>query len=235
MGEDFIRSEMLLGEKAIKKLRNSRVAVFGVGGVGSYAVEALARSAVGFFLLIDHDTVAESNLNRQIHADTSTIGQHKTKQTAERIRRINPVAVVETREEFCSPENIARLLKGDFDYLVDAVDTVSAKIAIILYGKEKGIPVISCMGAGNKLDGSRFQVSDIYETSVCPLCRVMRRELRKRGVESQRVVWSDEEPVTPLFQPALNAAKQAPGSVAFVPSVAGLIAAGEVVCTLAGR
>lgn len=232
--EQYSRTALLVGEEAVRRLTRARVAVFGVGGVGSYAVEALARAGVGSFLLVDDDTVAESNINRQLHATHRTLGQYKTQVMAERIREINPAAVVETREAFCLPENVAELLPGEFDYLLDAVDTVSAKIAIVEESRRRGVPVISAMGAGNKLDPARFEVADIYATSVCPLCRVMRRELKRRGVPSLKVVYSTEPPLAPcdLQEFACDSPppkRRVPGSISFVPSVAGLILAGEAV------
>ena len=223
----FSRTALLLGEEGVQKLNKARVAVFGVGGVGGYAVEALARSGVGAFTLVDPDRVSESNINRQIIALSSTVGRYKTQVAADRIRDINPDCRVETKEIFYLPEN-DEIDFSSFDYVVDAVDTVSAKLAIIQRAKEAGVPVISAMGAGNKLDPTRFEVSDIAKTTVCPLARVMRRELKKRGIEHVKVVYSQEEP-----QPAKAAdeetGKPIPASVAYVPSVAGLILASEVV------
>lgn len=230
--EIFSRTGLLIGEAAVNRLGRARVAVFGVGGVGSFTVEALARAGVGRLLLVDDDVVAASNINRQLHATHETLGQYKTTLMADRVRAINPAAAVETREAFCLPENVADLLPGSFDYIVDAVDTVSAKLALVEEAAARGVPVISAMGAGNKLDPTRFEVADLFDTSVCPLCRVMRRELKKRGVPRLKVVYSREEPRTPLPDPSPTGAHQkrrTPGSISFVPSVAGLILAGEVV------
>jgi len=233
MEDRFTRTKLLLGEDALTKLSHSRVAVFGVGGVGSYVVEALARSGVGHFLLVDNDTVSVSNINRQLHALTSTVGQYKTKLMADRIKLINPDAVVETIEDFYLPETRDKFLSGDIDYIVDAIDTVTAKLDLVMQAHERNIPIISSMGAGNKLDPTKFQVADIYKTSVCPLARVMRQKLRKLGIKSLKVVYSQEEPLSvKAIDEELNipAGKSTvPGSVAFVPSVAGLIIASEVV------
>lgn len=234
MEKQFIRSRMILGAGAMEKLAASRVAVFGVGGVGGYVVEALARSGVGTLDIVDNDTVALSNLNRQIIATMDTLGRDKVEVMAERIRSINPAAVVHMHKCFYLPETADQFDFTKYDYVVDAIDTVSGKIQLILQAKEAGVPVISAMGAGNKLDPSRFEVADIYKTSVDPLARVMRRELKKRGVKSLKVVYSKEEPVTPQQEeteeiPEGSSRRSTPGSLAFVPSVAGLILAGEVV------
>lgn len=236
--EEFSRTALLIGEQALARLAAARVVVFGIGGVGSYTVEALARAGVGRLLLIDDDTVARSNINRQLHATSETIGRYKTELMAERVRAINPAAAVETREAFCLPENVAELLREDCDYIVDAVDTVSAKLAIVERAGELQTPVISAMGAGNKLDPARFEVADIFSTTVCPLCRVMRRELRRRGVTSLKVVYSREEPRAPLCPPqeptGAHPKRQTPGSISFVPPVTGFIIAGEVIKDLCG-
>ena len=241
MSEQLSRTERLIGQENIEKLASARVAVFGIGGVGGFTVEALVRSGIGHIELIDHDTVAESNLNRQIIATQDTIGRDKVDVMKERILSINPEAEVVTHECFFLPEN-----KDDFDfskytYVVDAVDTVTAKIAIIEEAKKTGVPVISSMGTGNKLDPTKFEVADISKTSVCPLAKVMRRELKKRGIFHVKVVYSKEEAITPLTEDvtpqcseqdgedAMGRKKIAPGSVSFVPSVAGLIIAGEVI------
>ncbi|MDY4692827.1 MAG: tRNA threonylcarbamoyladenosine dehydratase [Blautia sp.] len=221
MPDQFSRTELLLGREAIEKLKNSHVAVFGIGGVGGYVCEALVRSGVGSFDLIDNDTVCLSNLNRQIIATRKTLGQYKVDVMKERILEINPQAEVKVHKCFFLPENSENFHFEEYDYVVDAVDTVTAKIEIIMKAKEAGTPVISSMGAGNKLDASRFFVADIYKTKVCPLARVMRRELKKRGVKELKVVYSEEDPV--------KTGGDVPGSVAFVPSVAGLILAGEIV------
>lgn len=220
MDEQLSRSRLLIGEDGIDKLHKSRVAVFGIGGVGGYVCEALVRSGVSSFDLIDKDVVSVSNINRQIIALQSTVGRPKVEVMKERMLDINPSVNVNTYECFFLPENADDFPFEEYDYVIDAVDTVTAKIELIMRCKELGIPVISSMGAGNKLDASAFEVSDIYKTSVCPLAKVMRRELKKRGVKDLKVVYSKENPVTN---------SRPPGSVAFVPSTAGLIIAGEVV------
>lgn len=217
----FERMESLIGTAALEKLKNSRVAVFGVGGVGGYVVEALARSGVGALDLIDNDVVSETNINRQIIALHSTIGKKKTEVAAARVRDINPEIKVITHELFFLPETAQQLDFSQYDYVVDAIDTVAGKIALIERAKEANVPVISSMGTGNKLNASAFEVADISKTSVCPLARVMRRELKKRGIENVKVVYSKEEPKE-------NGGK-VPASIAFVPPVAGLIIAGEVI------
>lgn len=245
MLEQFARTEMLLGQAAMNKLAQSRIAVFGIGGVGGYVCEALVRSGVGAFDLIDNDKVCLSNLNRQIIATRKTVGQYKTEVMKERILEINPDADVRVRNEFFLPENADTFPFEEYDYVVDAVDTVTAKIEIIMRARDKGISVISSMGAGNKLDGSAFRVADIYKTKVCPLAKIMRRELKKRGVTELKVVYSEEEPMRPHNCPEAGGRSEdmcisaeeskparrrdIPGSVAFVPSVAGLIIAGEVI------
>ncbi len=229
--EDWLqRTKLLLGEAAVDRLRRARVAVFGIGGVGGYVCEALARSGVGALDLTDHDTVSLTNLNRQIIATRDVIGAYKTKVMAARIAQINPEAKVRTQERFFLPECACEFPFASYDYVVDAVDTVTAKIALILQAKKANVPIISSMGAGNKLDGSAFMVSDVYETSVCPLARVMRRELKKRGVERLKVVWSKEAPLhAQTAEQTGENSRNAPGSIAFVPAVAGLLLAGEVV------
>lgn len=220
MEGQFSRTEGLLGEEAVKHLHNCRVAVFGVGGVGGFTVEALARSGVGIIDIIDKDTVCESNLNRQIIALHSTIGRDKVDVLKERILEINPKAVVNAHKCFFLPETSTQFDFSQYDYVVDAVDTVTAKIELVMACKETDTPIISSMGAGNKLDPTAFEVADIYKTSVCPLARVMRRELKKRDVKKLKVVYSKEEPAV---------RRETPASIAFVPSVAGLIIAGEVI------
>lgn len=219
MNDQFERSRLLLGEEALERLREKTVAVFGIGGVGGYVAEALARTGVGTLHLIDNDRVSTSNINRQVIALHSTVGRYKTEVMRERILDINPQAEVIIHNCFFLPENADSFTFSGYDYVVDAVDTVTAKLEIIMRAKEAGIPVISSMGAGNKLDPSLFEVADIYETSVCPLARVMRRELKKRDIKKLKVVYSKEEPLK----------QRIPGSVAFVPSVAGLLIAGEVI------
>ena len=220
------RTELLLGREALERLKASSVAVFGVGGVGGYCVEALARCGIGRLAIVDGDRVAVSNLNRQIIATTDTIGISKVEAMKKRIHSISPDTIIETYPIFYNEENSGIISLDSFDYVVDAIDTVSSKITLIMKAKAANTEVISCMGAGNKLDPTQFEVADIYSTSVCPLAKVMRRELRKRGVESLRVVFSKEEPV--------KTGQRVLGSVSFVPSVAGLIIAGEVIRTLAG-
>ena len=227
MENQYTRTELLLGEEGVKRLKQAKVAVFGVGGVGGYVVEALARSGVGSFVLVDSDTVNVTNINRQIIATHDTIGRYKTEVMKERILSINPEAEIEIRNCFFLPENREEFDFTQYSYVVDAVDTVTAKIELVMQAKEAGVPVISSMGAGNKLDASAFEVADIYKTSVCPLAKVMRRELKKRNVKHLKVVYSKEEPIK-------HEAGRLPGSIAFVPSVAGLIIAGEVVKDLAG-
>lgn len=244
MQERFMRTQMLLGQEAMERLRNAKVAVFGVGGVGGYVAEALARSGVGKIDLIDSDRVAQSNINRQIIALTGTVGRYKVDVMKERILEINPDAVVTVFPCFFLPENAGMFDFGSYSYIADAVDTVTAKIGLAVQGEACGVPVISSMGAGNKLNPAAFEVADIYRTSVCPLAKVMRRELKKRGVKALKVVYSKEEPLRPLPQdggegdggiPEESPRRSIPGSVAFVPSVAGLIMAGEIVRDIAGR
>ena len=241
MQEQFSRTERLLGAEAMEQLAASRAAVFGLGGVGGYTVEALIRSGLGAIDLIDNDTIALSNLNRQIYATHSTIGSYKVDVARQRILDINPNAVVRTYRTFYLPDTADQFDFTQYDYIVDAIDTVSGKIALAEHAYRAGTPIISCMGAGNKLDAAAFEVADIYETSVCPLAKVMRRELKKRGIPRLKVVYSRETPLTPLTSltpadaPEADEAqkttrhRQVPGSTAFVPSVAGLIMAGEVI------
>ncbi|MCM1307645.1 MAG: tRNA threonylcarbamoyladenosine dehydratase [Butyrivibrio sp.] len=229
MKKQFERTALLLGEEAIERLAAARVAVFGIGGVGGYAVEALARSGVGSFVLVDSDRVSESNINRQIIATHSTVGRYKTEVMRERILEINPDAEIEERRCFFLPENAESFDFTEYSYVVDAVDTVAAKLELIVRAKAARVPVISSMGAGNKLDASGFKAADIYDTRVCPLARVMRGELKKRGVDSLKVVYSEEEPLKPLKEISEGGKRALPGSVAFVPSAAGLVLAGEVI------
>lgn len=237
MKEAFGRTALLLGEEGIKRLLGAKVAVFGIGGVGSYCVEALARAGVGNLVLFDSDRVAPSNINRQIIALQSTVGMLKTEAAARRVADINPDCQVIQHPVFFLPENSGEYDLSDCDYFVDAVDTVAAKLSIIQLAARQNIPVISCMGAGNKLDPTLFEVADISCTSVCPLARVMRRELKKRGILHCKVVYSKEPPVSSLHEAVSPSdgsfRKSVPGSVSFVPSVAGLILAGEVVRDLA--
>lgn len=220
----------MLGKEAMQKLAASRVAVFGVGGVGGYAVEALARSGVGAIELVDSDVVSVTNINRQIIATHATLGRYKVDVAAERIAEINPACVVTARKIFYLPETQDAFDFTRYDYVIDAIDTVAGKLALIENAKKCGVPVISSMGAGNKLDATAFRVADIFQTSVCPLAKVMRRELKKRGVEGVKVVYSEEEPRKPAQSAeAGKAGRSVAGSVAFVPPVVGLILAGEVV------
>ena len=240
MLNQFSRTALLVGTQAIDKLEASRVAIFGIGGVGGYVAEALARSGVGSFDLIDNDTVALTNLNRQIIATHATLGQAKVQVMAERIHAINPDAHVYVHQCFFLPENAHEFDFSQYDYVVDAVDTVAAKIAIIMAAKAAGVPVISSMGAGNKMDPSKFQVADIFKTSVDPLARVMRQEMKKRGVKKLKVVYSTELPLTPVDDLEGECHEEAPqrralpGSTAFTPSAAGLLLASEVVKDLIG-
>ena len=227
MLEQFLRTELLIGKEGIKKLQTSKVAVFGIGGVGSYVVEGLARAGIGNFILVDKDVVDETNINRQIIATTKTIGMPKVEVAKQRILEINPNAKVETFVEFFMP-NSSGIIDDSIDYIIDCVDTVTAKIEIIMRAKNNNIPVISSMGTGNKLDPTRFEIADIYSTSICPLAKVMRKELKARGIENLKVVYSKEEPIkTNYFDEKTK--KQVPASISFVPSVAGLIIAGEVI------
>lgn len=229
MTEQFARTELLLGEEAMERLRASRVAVFGIGGVGGHAAEALTRSGVGALDLIDNDRVSETNLNRQIIALHSTLGRYKTEVMRERILDINPEAKVRIHNCFYLPETADQFCFSDYSYVIDAIDTVTGKLQLVLEAQAAGIPIISSMGAGNKLDPTAFSVADIYETAVCPLARVMRRELKSRGVKSLKVVYSKEKAREPL-----EGKQRIPGSTAFVPAVAGLILAGEVIRDLTG-
>lgn len=241
----FSRTELLLGKEGMERLKNARVAVIGVGGVGGYVCEALVRSGVGSFDLIDDDKVCLTNLNRQIIATRSTVGKYKVDVMKERMLDINPDVQVETYKCFFLPENADDFPFAEYDYVVDAVDTVTAKIELVMKCQSMGVPIISSMGAGNKLDASAFQVADIYKTKMCPLAKVMRRELKKRGVKKLKVVYSEEKPTRTIEDMAISCRttcicppgaahkcterRDIPGSVAFVPSVAGLIVAGEVV------
>lgn len=250
MLNQFSRTQLLFGEESMERLRNARVAVFGIGGVGGYVCEALVRSGVGSFDLIDDDKVCLTNLNRQIIATRKTVGKYKVDVMKERILEINPNAEVEVHKCFFLPENVHEFAFDQYDYVVDAVDTVTAKIELILQAQKCQVPIISCMGAGNKLDPTQFKVADIYKTKVCPLAKVMRRELKKRGVKKLKVVYSEELPTRPIEDMSISCRthcicppgakhkcterRDIPGSTAFVPSVAGLIIAGEVIKDLAG-
>ncbi len=245
MSEQFVRTELLLGTEAMEKLNKSRVIVFGVGGVGGFVVEALARTGVGTIDIVDDDNVSVSNINRQIIATHSTVGRPKVEVMRERILDINPNAIVNVHQCFYTPETAANFHFEEYDYVVDAIDTVTGKIELVMRAKEKNTPIICSMGAGNKLDPTRFEITDISKTSVCPLAKVMRKELKARGVKSLKVVYSKEQPVKPIQDEAIKskekpsavplttrsntAKRQTPGSTAFVPSVVGLIIASEVV------
>lgn len=249
MLNQFSRTQLLLGESAMQELANKRVAVFGIGGVGGYACEALVRSGIGAFDLIDDDKVCLTNLNRQIIATRKTVGKYKTEVMKERMLEINPNVDVRIHNCFFLPENADEFPFDEYDYIIDAVDTVTAKISIIMKANELGIPVISSMGAGNKLDPTAFRVADIYKTRVCPLAKVMRRELKKRGIKKLKVVYSQEKPTRPIEDMSISCRshcicppdaahkcterRDIPGSTAFVPSVVGLIIAGEVIKDLA--
>lgn len=250
MLNQFSRTQLLFGQEGMERLYHARVAVFGIGGVGGYTVEALARSGIGALDLIDDDRVCLTNLNRQLLATRKTVGQYKVDVAEQRIREINPKAVVCTYKTFYAPQTAAQFDFTQYDYIVDAIDTVTGKLELVEQARKSGVPVISSMGAGNKMDPTAFEVADIYETSVCPLARVMRRELKKRGIEHLKVVYSKEPPMTPIDDMSISCRthcicppgtarkctqrRQVPGSNAFVPSVVGLIIAGEVVKDLAG-
>ncbi|MBR2993025.1 MAG: tRNA threonylcarbamoyladenosine dehydratase [Clostridiales bacterium] len=246
MLNQFSRTELLLGKSSMERLSKSRVAVFGIGGVGGYVCEALARSGVGALDLIDDDKVCLTNINRQIIATTKTVGEYKTDVMQARILDINPEAEVHTYKCFFLPENASDFPFDKYDYVVDAIDTVTAKIELVMQCRKAGVPIISSMGAGNKLDPAKFRVADIFKTQMDPLAKVMRRELKKRGVKKLKVVYSEEEPVLPVENMSESLAdceserpdskrRSIPGSTAFVPSVAGLIIAGEVIKDLTGN
>ena len=232
--DQFSRTELLLGKQAMEKLKNARVAVFGLGGVGGYVAEALARSGVGQLELIDHDDISLTNLNRQILATQDTLGMPKAEAAAQRAKAINPHIQAAARQVFYTPETAHQFDFTRYDYVVDAIDTVTGKLMLIKAAKEANTPIISSMGTGNKLDAAAFRVADIYDTSVCPLARIMRKECRKRGIDSLKVVYSEEEPLSPTLsdgekEEMPEGRRALPGSVAFVPAVAGLIIAGEVI------
>ena len=236
MNEQFIRTRMLLGDEAMERLQKARVAVFGLGGVGGYTVEALARAGIGALDLIDSDTVSISNLNRQILATRSTVGMEKTEAARLRVLDINPDCLVRVHNVFYTPETADQFDFTQYDYIVDAIDTVTGKLALVQRAYEAGTPIICCMGPGNKLDASAFRVADISKTSMCPLARIMRKELGKRGIKHLKVVYSQEEALTPTGweeEAAAIGKRQIPGSVSFVPGAAGLILAGEVIKDIA--
>ena len=234
---EFSRTELLIGAGGQEKLARCTVVVFGVGGVGSHCIEALARCGVGHLVLVDNDTVSLTNINRQSIAYHSTVGRYKTQVMKERIADINPAAQVDIFETFVLPDNLDGLLDGigAIDYLIDAIDTVTAKLAIAEYAKNHQIPLIASMGTGNKLHGELFEITDISKTSVCPLCRVMRRELKSRGIEHLKVLYSKEQPLTPVMpSEEVTSKRSVPGSISFVPPVAGLLIAGEAIRDLLG-
>ena len=235
MDEKFSRTEMLIGKGGVKKLKKAKVAIFGIGGVGSYVCEGLARSGVGSFVLIDHDKVSESNINRQLIATTKTIGKYKVDIMKKRILEINPDAIVEVYKEFFLPGSNNKIITKELSYVVDCVDTVSAKLEIVSICNAIGVPVISSMGTGNKLDPSRFEITDISKTSVCPLAKVVRKELRNRGIKKLKVIYSKEDPIEATTKEKIdpNTKKRIPASISFVPSVAGLMLAGEVIREIA--
>lgn len=237
MINEYSRSELLIGSEAMERLRRASVLVFGVGGVGSHCIEALARGGIGHLILVDSDTVSITNINRQSIALHSTVGQYKTKVMKEKIRDIDPAIRVDTYETFVLPDNVETVFREQPDYVIDAIDTVTAKLAVIEYAQRNGIPVISSMGTGNKLHPELFEVADITKTSVCPLCRVMRRELKGRGIAHLKVVYSKEKPVDTSGRETgeePGARRSVPGSISFVPPAAGLLIAGEVIRELAG-
>lgn len=232
MLDQFLRTQLIFGKKSMEILAGSRVAVFGVGGVGSHAVEALARSGVGKLDIIDNDTVCVTNINRQVFATLKTIGKPKVEVARERIFSINPNCEVRTHQVFCAPGCNAGFDFKQFDYVVDAIDTVTGKLWLIMNANASKTPIISSMGTGNKVDATLLEVSDIYQTSVCPLARVMRRECRRRGIKKLKVVWSREKPLRPIKLQKSDSGRVIPGSTAFVPAAAGLIIAGEIVKSL---
>ena len=232
---EFCRTELLIGEDGIEKLHNSKVIVFGIGGVGSFVVEALTRAGVGNLILVDNDTICISNLNRQIHATQATVGNVKVEAMKARVLSINPNCNVEAKQEFITADNIEEIIPSDIDYVVDAIDTVTSKLALAEYCYKNDIKLIASMGTGNKIDPTQFRVTDVFKTKVCPLAKVMRAELRKRGVKKLKVVYSEEIPMVPNKGRAVPSQKrQTPGSISFVPPVAGMIIGGEVIKDLTG-
>jgi tRNA A37 threonylcarbamoyladenosine dehydratase len=248
MLHEFSRTELLIGKEAVDKLKNSKVAVFGIGGVGSYAVEGLVRAGVGKLVLVDDDCICLTNLNRQLHATRKTVGKPKVEVMKERILEINPNAHVECHQRFYLPGLADELLSNDYDYIIDAIDTITAKIDLVVSAGNFGIPIISCLGVGNKLSATSLEISDIYSTSICPLAKVLRKELKKREIDSLKVLYSREVPIKPRESEGSSCKSgcicpkgttrtctirhQIPGSISFVPSVAGLIIAGEVIMDL---
>ncbi|MBV7274853.1 tRNA threonylcarbamoyladenosine dehydratase [Clostridiaceae bacterium UIB06] len=238
------RTELLIGKEALQKLSNSKIVVFGLGGVGSFTLEALARAGVGHLILVDDDTICLTNINRQIHATFETISKSKVQTLRDRVLSINPKCNVEIHQTFVKEDNIEEIIPLDADYVIDAIDTVSSKLSLIVWCNEHNINIISCMGTGNKLDPTRFKITDIYDTKICPLAKVMRYELRKRGIKSLKVLYSDEMPIKPKLEEVITckegcvcsggtkkctAKRQIPGSISFVPPVAGMIIGGEVI------
>lgn len=237
MIHEFSRTELLIGKTGLEKLKNATVMVLGVGGVGSHCIEALARSGVGRLILVDNDKVSQTNINRQSIAYQSTVGEYKTKLMKERIWDINPTAEVTTYEKFILPENLHEIFEKKVDYIVDAIDTVTAKLAVVQYAKANHIPIISCMGTGNKLHPEMFEIADISKTSVCPLCKVMRKELKNRDIKHLKVLYSKEKPIETSDKETgedKGMRRSLPGSISFVPPVAGLLIAGEVIREIAG-
>ena len=229
MLNQFSRTELLIGKDGLEKLKNSKIAVFGIGGVGSFVVEGLARSGIENFVLIDNDTICLTNLNRQIHATTKTIGMYKVDVMKQRILDINPDANIEIYKEFYLPESKIKILNKNIDDIVDAIDTVTTKVLLACQARDLEIPIISAMGTGNKLDPTRFEVTDIYKTSMCPLAKIMRKKLKENGVKKLKVVYSKEEPIKPYYDEIRKEEKVKAGSISFVPSVVGMIIAGEVI------
>ena len=237
MAHEFSRTELIIGREGLEKLKQATVMVLGVGGVGSHCIEALARSGVGKLILVDNDKVSLTNINRQSIAYQSTVGEYKTKLMKDRIWDINPVADVITHETFVLPENLLEIFDKKVDYIVDAIDTVTAKLAVVEYAREHEIPIISCMGTGNKLHPEMFEIIDISKTSVCPLCKVMRKELKNRGIHHLKVLYSKEKPVDVSDRETgedKGMRRSLPGSVSFVPPVAGILIAGEVIRDIVG-
>jgi tRNA A37 threonylcarbamoyladenosine dehydratase len=251
MLNEFSRTELLIGKQAIEKLRNSKVAVFGIGGVGTFAVEGLVRAGIGNLTLIDDDCICITNINRQLHATFKTIGKPKVEAMKDRILEINPKAKVECFQRFYMPGDSDDLVRKDYDYIIDAIDTVTAKIDLVVSAKKAGIPIISCMGVGNKLSPFMLEMSDIYKTSVCPLAKVVRKELKKREIESLKVLYSKELPIKPINSEESSCSvgcvcpkgstrrctvkHQIPGSISYMPSIAGLMISGEVIKDLIGK
>lgn len=247
----FSRTELLIGKEGLDKLKNSKVVILGLGGVGSFTAEAVARAGVGNIILVDDDTVCLTNLNRQIHANIDTISKSKVEVMKDRVLKINPRCNVQTYQTFIKEDNIGEIISEDVDYVADAIDTVSSKISTIVWCKERDINIISCMGTGNKLDPSAFRVTDIYSTKICPLAKVMRHELRKRGIKDLKVVYSEETPLKPRVEDVVTCKegcvctgessrkcaqkRQIPGSISFVPPVAGMIMGGEIIKEILGR